>query len=259
MYFKISVSIALILIIGLGFWLDWGLEPVSEINELKTKSEEDFSEKRFREAFEALKRLSSINKDEQTDEAAQLNKGHSLFNLKDTSAKFEYAKMNFAKEKSLRSIALQQNAVLLANFLRDNPGNEKGKEMLEEAIALSREALRANPANDDARYNYELLVRLQSANSQNQQSGSDNQNSEQKEQKEEENKQQQQKEQEGKGKNEEKEGKKNESASEHTEKRKMDKEAAQMILNAMKNSETQYLQQMKRKAAKPHDKGLPDW
>jgi hypothetical protein len=32
-----------------------------------------------------------------------------------------------------------------------------------------------------------------------------------------------------------------------------------MLLEAMKNQEIQYLQQTKRKATKPKEKGKPDW
>lgn len=40
---------------------------------------------------------------------------------------------------------------------------------------------------------------------------------------------------------------------------KMTEDKAKMILEAMKNQEVQYLQQNKRKATKPKDKGKPDW
>ena len=40
---------------------------------------------------------------------------------------------------------------------------------------------------------------------------------------------------------------------------KVTEEKAKMILEAMKNQEVQYLQQNKRKATKPKDKGKPDW
>jgi hypothetical protein len=40
---------------------------------------------------------------------------------------------------------------------------------------------------------------------------------------------------------------------------KMSEEKAKMILEAMKNNEVQYLQQNKRKATKPRDRGKPDW
>jgi Ca-activated chloride channel family protein len=39
----------------------------------------------------------------------------------------------------------------------------------------------------------------------------------------------------------------------------MSEEKAQMILEAMKNQEIQYLQQNKRKATKPKDRSKPDW
>jgi hypothetical protein len=39
----------------------------------------------------------------------------------------------------------------------------------------------------------------------------------------------------------------------------MNEQKAKMILDAMKNQEAQYLQQNKRKATKPKDKGKPDW
>lgn len=40
---------------------------------------------------------------------------------------------------------------------------------------------------------------------------------------------------------------------------KLSEEKAKMILEAMRNQEKQYLQQNKRKATKPKDKGKPDW
>jgi hypothetical protein len=47
--------------------------------------------------------------------------------------------------------------------------------------------------------------------------------------------------------------------SEKLKQMKMPEDKAKMILEAMKNQEAQYLQQNKRKATKPRDKGKPDW
>jgi hypothetical protein len=47
--------------------------------------------------------------------------------------------------------------------------------------------------------------------------------------------------------------------SEKLQQMKISEEKAKMILEAMKNQEAQYLQQNKRKATKPKDKGKPDW
>ncbi len=49
------------------------------------------------------------------------------------------------------------------------------------------------------------------------------------------------------------------SVSEKLKEMQMSEEKAKMILEAMKNQEIQYLQQNKRKATKPKDKGKPDW
>jgi hypothetical protein len=40
---------------------------------------------------------------------------------------------------------------------------------------------------------------------------------------------------------------------------KISPEKAEMLLEAMKNQERQYLQQNKRKATKQKEKGKPDW
>ncbi|HEY9049486.1 MAG TPA: tetratricopeptide repeat protein [Ohtaekwangia sp.] len=56
-----------------------------------------------------------------------------------------------------------------------------------------------------------------------------------------------------------KEKKPNPQLSEKLEQMKISEEKARMILEAMKNQEVQYLQQNKRKATKPKDKGKPDW
>jgi len=49
------------------------------------------------------------------------------------------------------------------------------------------------------------------------------------------------------------------SVSEKLKEMQMSEEKAKMILEAMKNQEIQYLQQNKRKATKPKDRGKPDW
>src|SRR5260221_9452252 len=78
-----------------------------------------------------------------------------------------------------------------------------------------------------------------------------------KEQKE---KEQQQKEQEKKDQqNKDDKNKPDPSLSEKLKDMKISEEKAKMILEAMKNQEVQYLQQNRRKATKPKDRGKPDW
>lgn len=49
------------------------------------------------------------------------------------------------------------------------------------------------------------------------------------------------------------------SVSEKLQQMKISEDKAKMLLEAMKNQEVQYLQQNKRKATKPKEKGKPDW
>ncbi|MFN7259972.1 MAG: hypothetical protein ACK5TU_08755, partial [Cyclobacteriaceae bacterium] len=79
-----------------------------------------------------------------------------------------------------------------------------------------------------------------------------------KDQKEKEQKEKEQKEKEEQEKNKDKKDIPP-SVSEKLKEMQMSEEKAKMILEAMKNQEVQYLQQNKRKATKPKDKGKPDW
>jgi hypothetical protein len=254
-FFKVTLSLLMCSLILLGWFFDWGFQPVEKINTLKKESSEAYEKKAFKNAAQKLDNLLKINAEE---DAALINKGHSLFNLSDTTAKIVYEKLAHSQNNILKSLAFQQNAVLLAEFLKNNKENKKGSEMLDEAINISKESLRANPSNAEARYNYELLARLKAANSQNR-GGQSNESEESQENQQQEQNKEKENEEKSKGQEEQKDGNKTESAADNLEKKPMSKEAGQMLLNAMKNSETQYLQQMKRKSSKPRDKSLPDW
>ena len=81
----------------------------------------------------------------------------------------------------------------------------------------------------------------------------DKQDQKDKEQKEKEQKQREQQQK------EEQKNKPDPSLSDKLKDMKISEEKAKMILEAMKHQEVQYLQQNKRKATKPKDKGKPDW
>jgi hypothetical protein len=92
------------------------------------------------------------------------------------------------------------------------------------------------------------------------QQNKEQQNKEEQEKKEQEKKEQQKKEQEQKDQKEKKDDEKMPpEVSQKLQQMKISPEKAQMILEAMRNQEIQYLQQNKRKATKPKDKGKPDW
>ncbi len=82
-----------------------------------------------------------------------------------------------------------------------------------------------------------------------------------KEEKDKEKKEQEQKEKDAEQKKEEKDKKDSAKPSpqEKLKDMQISEQKAKMILEAMKNQEVQYLQQNKRKATKPKEKGKPDW
>lgn len=239
---------------------------------------------------------------------AELNRAHAYFQLKDTVNAFNsYRKVSDAADSKLKSTAMLQ----LGNL------SEMQKEY-ENALSFYKEALKANPRNEKARYNYELLKKkMQEQEQQNkdQKKDQDKQNQENKDQqnKDQENKDQQkenkdsenQKKEENQEKSQEdkkseeqqqkddaekKDGEKSEeekgeeqeqkqqqeqkdgeekkegdeqkmkpSTKKKLEEMNISEEKAQMILEALRNKESQYFQQLRKKATKRQDSGKPDW
>lgn len=218
------------------------------------------------------------------EEEVLMNLANSYFQLNDTTlATNSYQQLTQSKNMKLRSIANQQLGVL---------NNREGR--FEEALQLLKQSLKADPTNDDARFNYEMIKKKleeQKKQDQEKQQQQDKENKDkEEEQKDEQNKDskdkqdkdkkdQQNKDQKQKEKSEEEKKKEQEQQQKEQqqkdEKKKseeipqsvkdklkemnMSEEKAKMILEAMKNQEVQYLQQNKRKAAKPKDKTKPDW
>ena len=218
-----------------------------------------------------------------TEEEVLLNLANAYFQLNDTtSAIGQYQSLTQSANNKIRSLAQQQLGVAR---------NKQAK--FEEALNHFKEAVKADPANDDARYNYELLKRkLDEQKKQEQQQKDQNKDQQQNEKQDQQKKEDQKKEQEKKDQEKKDQEKKDESgkpdqqkeneqkeqqqnqeqqsekdqekkdippSSEKLQQMKISPEAANKILEAMKNQEIQYLQQNKRKATEPKDKGKPDW
>jgi len=234
---------------------------------------------------------------------AELNRAHAYFQLKDTVNAFNsYRQVSDASNPKLKSKAMLQ----LGNL------SEMQKEY-ENALSFYKEALKADPSNQKARYNYELLKKKmreqekqnkdqnqdqknqdqenkdqQDKNQQNkdqenqenkdsenqkeqenQEKSQENKKSEEQQQKEDAEKQdgeqseeQKGKEQEEKQQEQQKEGEEQEmkpSTKKKLEEMNISQEKAQMILEALRNKESQYFQQLRKKATKKQDSGKPDW
>lgn len=240
------------------------------------------------------------------EEEVNMNLANAYFQVNDTTnATNSYLPLTQSSNSKIKSWANQQAGVV---------ANRQGK--FEEALNYFKQALKAEPNNDQARYNYEMVKKKldekkkqeqkqnQDKNNQDKkddqkkdqqnkdqkdqkdkkdeqnkdqkdkdkkdQQNKDQQNKDKKDQqqkdkdqkdKEQKDKEQKEKEQQQKDQNkkDEKKDDKNPSLSDKMKDMKISEEKAKMILEAMKNNEVQYLQQNKRKATKPKDKGKPDW
>jgi Ca-activated chloride channel homolog len=270
---------------------------IGKINSAKKAAKDAFQSGDYQTAIEQYKYL--IDSLEVNEEEVLLNLAHAEYLLKDTANAFNnYQLLTQSSKNEIASKANLQLGLMT---------NQKGKP--EEALSYFKQALKKNPSNEDARYNYEMLKKkLDEQKKKEQQQNKDQQNKDQekkdqqnKEQnKDQQNKDQQQKDQEKKDQeNKENQDKKNKDQQqkdqqqkekeqkedkeqqekqqqekdqqeqkkrdmqnldrEKLEQMKISEEKAQMILEAMRNQEKQYLQQNKRKATKSKDRTKPDW
>lgn len=275
---------------------------ISRYNRLKNKAEVAFENGQFDVAAQNYSMLyDSLNAE---DPAIALNLAHSYFALGDSSnARLKYQAAVTTNNKRIKSIAYQQLGVMA-----DNP------KTLNEALQYLKSALKADPSNEEARYNYELVKKKLEKQQQNQQDQQNDQNKdqdqknedqenedenknenseekneensenenkegeneekqddqqnqdqeqkdgEQKDGEEEQQKEQEQKDQQGEQNPEDQKGDNKEmSTQEKLEQMNISEEKAQMILEAMKNNEIQYIQQQRRKPTKARESGKPDW
>jgi hypothetical protein len=276
------------------------LDKIGKINSAKAEAKKAFLAGDFTTAIKKYTYLIDslgVNEDE-----VRANLASAYFQANDTTGALNnYQRLTQSANKKISSVANQQLGVMANN-----------QEKLEESLNYFKQALKAAPENDEARYNYEIVKKkLEEKKKQDQQKNKeqkdqdkkddqkkdqkdqqkdkkdqekkdqekkdqekkdqekkdqDKKDQDKKDQKEKDPKDQKEKEQKEKEKKEKEEQEKNKdkkdippSVSEKLKEMQMSEEKAKMILEAMKNQEVQYLQQNKRKATKPKDKGKPDW
>ncbi|NOS93053.1 MAG: hypothetical protein HOP30_14110 [Cyclobacteriaceae bacterium] len=271
---------------------------ISKINSAKAEAKKAYLSGDFKTAVKKYSYL--IDSLGVNEEEVRANLANAYFQLNDTThAQNTYQQLTQSANKRISSVANQQLGVMANN-----------KEKLDEALNYFKQALKAAPENNEARYNYEVVKKKledkkkqdEKKKDQKDQDKKDDQKKDQKDQKkdqkEQDKKDQQKKDQEKKDQEKkdqdkkdqdkkdqkdkskeekEKEQKEKEQQAKEDEQKKKDEkdkptpssnepkemnmspEKAKMILEAMKNQERQYLQQNKRKATKPKDKGKPDW
>jgi Ca-activated chloride channel family protein len=271
----------LILLLAIVFSVDPG--DIGKVNARKSEAKKAFIAGDYKTAADHYQYL--VDSAGVAEDEVNMNLAHSYFQLNDTTQAIgSYQRLTQSKDAQLRSTAYQQLGVL---------NNREGK--FEEALQFLKQALKADPSNQDARYNYEMIkkkVEEQKKKEQQQQDqkdkeqekkdeqnkdSKDEQNKDKKdqqktdEQKEQEKKDQEQKDKEQKEKEQQQKEQQDKEQKEKDNKEippsvkdklkemNMSEEKAKMILEAMKNQEIQYLQQNKRKGSKPKDKNKPDW
>ena len=258
---------------------------INRINKTKKAAESAYVAGNYELAASKYKILTdSMGVDE---DEVYLNMAHSYFHLNDSAnATSTYTQLTSTSNKEIQSIAYQQLGVMAKN-----------NQLLNEAEAMLKSSLRANPMNQEARYDYEIVKKLlqreneqkqkqQNQDNQNQNQEQNEENQEQQDQ-EQQNKDQQEQDSESDKENEEQEqsqenqeGKEGEQQEEEEagkpqndenkesqqpgtkeklEEMNISEEKAQMILEAMKNNEFQYIQQRKRKPTQQQDPSKPDW
>ena len=244
---------------------------VAAVNRLKKEAAQAYQDENYAKAATVYRSL--IDSLGESDDRILLNLSNAYYKLNDTTnAKYHYNRLADSNDRELRSLAYQQLGMMASN---------QGKYDI--ALDQFRNSLRSDPANEDARYNYELLKKMMQEQQQNQQQQQDQQQDqnqeqdqqqnqqeqeqqdqqqnqqEQEQEQEEEQKQEQQEQQEQQQQEEEQKQSQNQPDPEKMEEMKISEEMARMILEAMKNNEVQYLQQQKKKPTKPRDSGKPDW
>lgn len=258
---------------------------IGKINSIKKEARQAYLSGDYEKAIEKYTLL--IDSLEVTEEEVKLNLANAYFKANDTTAsRQQYQLLTDSKTKPIASRAFQQLGVM---------NNREGK--FEEALNYFKQAVKNDPTNDEARYNYEMLKKKldeQKKQEEQQKDKQENKDQDKQDQKDQEKKDQEKKDQEKKDqekkdqekkdqekKDQEKKDQENkEEKSEEQQQEEKDQEEkqnmppdlekkleemkispekARMILEAMKNQEIQYLQQNKRKATKPKDKSKPDW
>ena len=252
------------------------LNRIAEINSLKKEAKEAYTSGDYEQAVLKYEKL--VNEYGLGDENILLNLANSYYKKENTEKALElYASLQESSNTDISSAAYNQTGLMAHQ--------QKKKE---EAINYFKEALKANPSNEAARFNYVKLKKEleeeQKKKHQENKENKENKDEKNKDKKEQEKKEdgdkkdgeegeeekkdkgkqgEEEKEEEQKKEGEKEEGEEQEppqqSTADKLQEMNMSEEKAQMILEAMKNNEIQYIQQNRKKPQSNVDDGKPDW
>ncbi len=270
------------------------IDEIAKINKYKTEAEKAFKAENFEKAAALYSLLAdSLNVREPE---ILLNLAHSYYRTNEAEkAQNLYAEVGRKEDAQpwVRSVAHQQLGVLSAQqkkneealeafkqALKEDPSNEEARhnyELLKRLMEEEQEKQKDQDKQQQDENKEEQDQQDQEQNQDQQNQDQQEQNQQQQEQDEEQQDQQQQsqegeqeeeKEQEQQQQQQEKEAQQSEEEKQKQQQQmqqqrmeeiKMSKEKAEMILNALRNQEIQYYQQLQKKSKKKQDDGKPDW
>jgi len=122
---------------------------VRKINRIKTDARDAYNSGDYKTAVEKYKYLTDSLR--VNEEEVLLNLANAYYHLQDTAnATSTYQRLTGSDKRDIRSKAYQQLGVI---------ANQQGKP--EQALADFKNALKADPENEQARYNYEMVKKKQ--------------------------------------------------------------------------------------------------
>ncbi len=230
---------------------------ISLINKQIALAQKAIADGNYTEALKAYQNLYHQQK-YQTPEVI-INYAHCYYESANLdSAFYYYQQLQQSNHQAIKSIAQQQ----MGNI-------ELQKGNMKEALEFYKNALRTDPNNEQARYNYEYLKKQQEQQKDKQKNqDKDKQDKKEESQESEKDKQQKnesqkdskQEDQQSKPKNENQDKKEDKkSKAERFEQIQISPEQAKIIMDALKNNELKYFQSIKKKPLTKPDKTKPDW
>lgn len=121
---------------------------IAKVNSLKKKAKEAYTNGEYQVALEHYQFL--VDSMNVVDDNIKLNMANAYYQLKDTTnAINNYSDLLASNNKTVRSVANQQTGII-----------KNKQKKYKEALDHFKEALKADPTNEDARYNYELLKKV---------------------------------------------------------------------------------------------------
>ena len=164
-----------------------GFNDIATVNRLKQEAEAALQQKEYQKAARYYSQL--VDSLQVDDDAVRMNLAHALLLAGDTAtAQRTYSTLTSSQDRPLKSVAYQQMGVVAS-----------AQQKYPEALAIFKESLKANPTNEEARYNYELVKKLLEQQQEQEQEQEQEQQEQSEDQEQNEQNQEEQKEQEQKG------------------------------------------------------------